>query len=376
MFDPIRDGDLNVIVKALQDRSVQRHDLVAPSSALRMSATGHLVVTEQAHEMSLEGVTTTDTLVAHDLTNVAHGHLIEKLGVPTAYWRRMRETAPDLLATNANYWLAKDNRAHYVRTLRGGEGSTPLCRAILSDRYRPMDDLDILLAALDGINAAGVTATVTGADLTERRMIVRVTAPEVTAAAPDLLDRYRDPRSGRTGRDHPIIHAGLVITNSEVGEGAFRIVPRIVVQVCTNGMTQTMDAQKAVHLGGVLEEGVVQWSDDTHQRNLELVKARTRDAVASFLSPAYLNTAINRLRTLAGHQLTEPATALQVVARGMGYSAAQADAILNAFVAGGDTSALGVAQAVTYVSQDVDDGDTALELEAGALRAPQLAVAA
>ena len=56
-----------------------------------------------------------------------------------------------------------------------------------------------------------------------------------------------------------MVFAGFVITNSETGCGAFSLTPRLVVQVCRNGMTITRDAMRVVHLGERLDQGVVTW---------------------------------------------------------------------------------------------------------------------
>ena len=105
-----------------------------------------------------------------------------------------------------------------------------------------------------------------GADLTDKRMYVRVKAPEVAAYAPELLKGYRSPLSGNSGEANPTVFAGFVFSNSETGYGAFSVTPRLVVQVCSNGMTMTKDVQRAVHLGGKLEAGIVRWSEDTQRR--------------------------------------------------------------------------------------------------------------
>jgi hypothetical protein len=48
------------------------------------------------------------------------------------------------------------------------------------------------------------------------------------------------------------VFAGFVISNSETGCGAFTLTPRLIVQVCRNGMTIIKDAIRAVHLGSGL----------------------------------------------------------------------------------------------------------------------------
>ncbi|MFW6192519.1 MAG: hypothetical protein ACOC83_03445, partial [Gemmatimonadota bacterium] len=118
--------------------------------------------------------------------------------------------------------------------------------------------------------------------------------------APDPLDGYRSPFSGETGADNPTVFAGFVIGNSETGGGAFTVTPRIVVQVCTNGMTVKRDALRSIHIGGRMDEGVIRWSDDTNRKTLDLVTAQTRDAVQTFLDVDYVRAKIAELREAAG----------------------------------------------------------------------------
>jgi cell wall-associated NlpC family hydrolase len=84
-----------------------------------------------------------------------------------------------------------------------------------------------------------------------------------------------------------VVFAGFAVANSETGCGACTITPRLVAQVCANGMTITRDAMRAVHLGERVEEGI-RWSGDTLDRQLTLVTAKARDAVTAFLSPGYV----------------------------------------------------------------------------------------
>jgi hypothetical protein len=92
------------------------------------------------------------------------------------------------------------------------------------------------MAALDGIRQTGVPVTVDGCDVTDRRMHLRLYSPAVQAMAPHLLANYRSPFDGRAGADLPVVWGGFLITNSETGCGAFTITPRLMVQVCRNGL--------------------------------------------------------------------------------------------------------------------------------------------
>ena len=57
------------------------------------------------------------------------------------------------------------------------------------------------MAALDGIRGSGVPVVIDGADLSERRMSIRVYSPAVHAMAPQLLAGYRSPFDGRPGAE-------------------------------------------------------------------------------------------------------------------------------------------------------------------------------
>jgi hypothetical protein len=232
--------------------------------------------------------------------------IADKRGIPAAYLKKMRGSRSGLFDANVNGWLAGDERSFFVRCLRGSDGEAGVARAWLSDGYKPIDHLDTLMAVFDGIRAAGQPVVIDSCDLTERRMYVRVRCEAVRVLAPALLSGYRSPFNGERGADNPVVFAGFAVANSETGCGACTITPRLVAQVCSNGMTVTRDAVRAVHLGERMDEGV-RWSGDTVDRQLALVTGKARDAVAAFLSPGYAERVVRELRRRPGiPSLTRP----------------------------------------------------------------------
>ncbi|MFI7631676.1 hypothetical protein [Microbispora rosea] len=194
------------------------------------------------------------------------------------------------------------------------------------------------MAALDGVRLAGVDIDIDGCDLTERRIYVRVVCEQVAALAPELLKNYRSPFTGAAGADNSLVFAGFVISNSETGCGAFTITPRLLVQVCRNGMTITADAHRHVHLGGRLDDGgAVRWSSDTQDKNLQLITAQTRDAITTFLDTDYLTTKIRELTAAAGAEITDPDTTIQAVTSKLRFTDDQQREILRHFIRGGET---------------------------------------
>lgn len=381
-----RNATLQDLAAMLQSQGAHKLDVVAPAASLR-SEGGLLHVAGTRVAMDENGVTTTDGVFRP--TDVFDEGVSDKLGIPRSYLRKMRDTRPDLYDANVNGWLhglaadatngdegvAGDKRSFFVRTFQSDEDEVGVARALMSDRYSVIDNFDVLTATLSGIKAAGVPVQIDKSDLTDRRMYVHVRCEEIAALAPDLLRGYRSPFGGGDGTANPTVFAGLVVSNSEVGAGAFSITPRLIVEVCSNGMTVNKDAMRAVHTGSKLEAGVVKWSAETQQKSLELITSRTADAVRTFLDVDYMRKVIAEITADASVEIpaSEAATVVETVAKKLLFTQEQQDGILGHFIQGGQLTAGGVMHAVTSYAQTVDDADTAHELERSGMRVLALA---
>ncbi|MEU7889787.1 DUF932 domain-containing protein [Microbispora bryophytorum] len=369
-----RNAGLAELHALLRDQHARKVDVPVTAAQIRAVGT-HLQLIDTPPVLSEAGVS--DSAGLYLPTEICDQGLADKLGIPLPYLRRLRAHQPALYEANINTWLQDDDRRFLLRGLRCAGEAPGVARAFLSDRYKIIDNLDVLMAALDGVRLAGVDIDIDGCDLTERRMYVRVVCEQVTALAPELLKNYRSPFTGAAGADNPLVFAGFVISNSETGCGAFTITPRLLVQVCRNGMTITADAHRHVHLGGRLDDGgsAVRWSSDTQDKNLQLITAQTRDAITTFLDTDYLTTKIRELTAAAGAEIADPDKTIQAVTSKLRFTDDQQREILRHFIRGGDITAGGVMHAVTSVAQTLDDADTAHEMEAQALRALHLAAA-
>lgn len=378
MMTTARNASLQDIAAILQHQHGRKVDVVAPASAFQF-VEGALHVQGIEPVLSEDGVTLSDGVYIP--TVVFDEGLSAKLGIPLPYVRKMRAERPDLYDANANGWLhgllrdgvPGDPRSFMLRLFKGEDGGYGVARAMLSDRFKVVDNLDVLMAMLDGVRRRGLHVEIEGADLSERRMSIRLVAPEITAMAPTLLERYRSPFTGQSGRDLPVIEAGLVASNSETGGGAFSIVPRFRVRVCNNGMTVTKDAIRNVHLGGRLDEGVVRWTDETQKRNLDLIASKTADAVETFLDVEYMTRVIRGLEAQAGIPVTNAVETVKTVSKKLAFTEEQSAGILDHFIKGADATAGGVMQAVTSFAQTVQDPDVAMAMEEQGIRAMELA---
>ena len=274
-----RREELGPLVRILQTQERQTIDLVSSVSNLA-AVHGALAVTGLEPVLSEDGVL--DANGRYAFTANAEGQIGSTFGIPVKYTRLLRSTNTELFDENINSWAQHPEYADkkvLVRLLWGLDPQNPdavgVARAVLSDKFGvgTYDNLPIVLAVLDGIREGGLRADqvqITG-DLTEDRLHLTVDAPEIQGYGWKLLEGYRSPYGNGSGTGHggsdaenlPIISAGLLIQNSETGLGAAKIIPRLKVRACSNGLQVTQDALRQVHVGARLAEGEVQWSDAT-----------------------------------------------------------------------------------------------------------------
>jgi hypothetical protein len=148
--------------------------------------------------------------------------MADKLGIPVAYLRRLRDEHLALYDANVNGWLEHQLCWRLlIRVLRGEDGDG-IARAVLSERYRFVDNLDVLLAVLDGIRTAGADVEVRRCDLTERRMYLQIASHSVAAQASVLLRDYVSPFTGARGRTTRWCSPGSCCRTRRPGTGRSR----------------------------------------------------------------------------------------------------------------------------------------------------------
>lgn len=379
----LRNADVPSLMGILQDNQSRKLDLVVPTNSIRL-VEGKLVIDGQEVILDESGVT--DPNGDYWLADIVYQNIADLFGIPVRYVRRMWAEKVGLLDLNVNAWAADAEGTSLLRILQGTDvnhpGTNGLVRAILSSRYGFRDHLDTVLSFLQGLRAAGLDASnITGVDLSPERLFISVDVPQIAVDAKELVKGYRSPYlPGVSGEDMPLMNAGLVFTNSEVGRGAFQILPKATLQVCKNGLTRAVDGFRKVHLGGRLQEGSVNWSVETQDAANAFVQSQVKDAVASFLSEGYLENLRDDLLRDAGVEITDVVKTIEVVSKKLQYSAEEQDAILADFIKGGQVTSGGVLNAVTSVAQRIEDPDRAFDFNNTAIdamkHAARVAVAA
>lgn len=383
-------ADIPDMIGLLKQQFTQRVDVVAATSSLlfnggnlELAAVDKVEVPVQMSENGVTGGFSFDPSGLYKPNRIVDSHLAQLFDIPLRYLRRLREQDVELFDLNVNRWAAKAERGHkrMLRTVYGqvpGQpGLTGIVRAILSDRFLIMDNLDAAMSVLAGLSEAGFGPdNIRALNLTESRMYIDVEVPEVAVHGRSLIEGYTSPFTGQTGAELPLIHAGVRITNSEIGMGKLSATPYAVFEVCANGAQMNVDALQKVHLGGALGEGTIDWSSDTRVKADELVRAQVRDAISHFVTEDYLTTVVDRLERDAGVEITRPETVIETVSKELAYTADEQDNILNKFFASKKFDTGGVYQAVTAAAQDIKDFDRRYEVEGGAPQVMALAAKA
>ena len=204
---------LTELAMEVDRQSSQKRDLVADTSLMK--------VTDDANRLTLEDAG------EFRLNDLAHRQIGTRLKVPAAYYDRLRRDHPDLLADNINYLFQAEPEKRLVRTLDGN------ARAFLSNRYHRIDNDVVLGMAIRTLQETDLALQVASAEVTERRLYLKVTFPQIEAQV-------------KVG---DVVRSGILISNSEVGLGSYQVAPFLERLICVNGMVVNEMGNRRAHVG-------------------------------------------------------------------------------------------------------------------------------
>lgn len=274
---------------------------------------------------------------------VAHDQLGSWLGIPRPYYQRMLAEDPRLLTENVNTWLPRQEGRRLVRTLDGR------ARAILSNAYRPLDNLPVMHAVLEG--AKSHQLIVQSCEITERRLYLQLVSPALEAEV-------------KVGQP---VQAGLLVTNSEVGLGMVKLELLLYILRCTNGMI-VGEGLKRRHVGRRLagDDGVpIDYQLDTLMADQKAFQLQIRDNIAGLLTDERFNAVVDRMKGAVAREIPAAAVkpAVENVTRRFNLTTTEGDSALANIIAGGDLNAWGLSNAVTRIANRTEDYERGIELE-------------
>jgi len=340
------------LAKELQRQVESKHDYLVPTEKVRM--------TDKATLASVNG----DKFPEVALTPWAHQQMAQDLEIPKPYYDRMLEQRPTLLAENVNAWLHAEDRTRLLRTLDSGG------RAWLSDRYRPLDNVDLAEAAFPVLRDLGTE--IKSAELTDTRLYIKAVKPTMQA---DIVLRHAAAVRAAGGHEYDAgrgvrhaVAAGVSLRNSEVGHGAVALEFFLEILVCSN-LAMMTKALRKYHIGrraGELEgDGIEEFlSNETRRLDDRAFWSKFSDV----LTGAFNQQTFDRLIAKAQDAADTPITAtipdiVEITARKFTLTETEKSSVLTHLSAGGDLSQWGLSNAITRASQDADQYERATELE-------------
>ena len=333
----MKQGIKNVqeLYKELEEQRENRKDIIADTRSLMVSST---------ENKSLLYVSAGNERPYYEISDVAHRQIADRLGIPFKYYMRMRTEYPELLDQNINGWLDANPEKRMLRTMNGK------LRAFLSDRYRRLDNLELVDHVLPVI-AQMKGCSIESCDITETHLYMKII--------------NKTMKTEITPGD--VVQAGFVISNSEIGLGALKVEPLIYRLVCKNGMICKDLAHKKYHAGRQVEDtdnAYELYSDETLAADDKAYFLKVQDIVSAAVDEARFNLTVDRMRVSMNVQTGEdPVRTVEVLGDKYVLNKMERASILRHFIMGNDFSAFGLVNAVTRSSQDVADYNRATELE-------------
>ena len=332
---------LQEVLIELKRQNEAKKDYIAPSQALRLYPDGE---TFEISRMDDGERTDPETFGTTDLF---HRQVGSALGIPAKYYEQMRKLKPELLADNVNAWFEDREQNYMIRSMDYGDGR--VARALLSDRYRRIDNLEIANAVLPvfaGVEGMKIEST----EITTEKLFIKV------------VDTRREAKCV-----NDVVQFGVVISNSEVGLGAVTVQPLVYTLKCMNGLIVNSMSNRKTHVGRAIranEDSYTIYSDETIEADDRAFLLMLRDTVSASFDEAHQRSIISALEKAADMPITgRVQDVVELTGKTYDLSTVEQDGILNYLIQGGDLSLYGLSNAVTRASQDIESYDRATQME-------------
>lgn len=337
------------IAAELERQIDTRKDYLAPQGKLE-------AVVADANDVRLGGFNG-DALA---ITPFAHGQFADHLGIPKRYYDRMLTEQPALLADNINTWFRADaSNQRMVRTLDGK------VRALLSPKYRPLDNYHLAEAVLPTLQTRGVQ--VLSAELTETRLYIKGILPALSDKEFVEALATGEHLYGQGLMAESRLVAAIVISNSEVGAGTLRVEPSVFTTRCTNLAVLAEAAMKKYHVGRAFnaDDAWEIFRDETRLQDDKAFWMKVRDVTVAAFNEKTFAAAIAQIRNAQAKAIGSddlPAV-VDATIKQLALPERASNGILKHLAAGGDLSAWGLSSAITATANTWDDYEEATLLE-------------
>lgn len=345
---------LQELAAELERQKDSRKDYVAPQGAI----TAEVVTEDDKSDIVLSGLNGTD----YRITSHAHQQFADHLGIPKRYYDRMQTEQPALLVANMNAWMAaQPAEKRMVRTLDGR------VRAVMSEKYRPLDNFELAESILPKMIELGVQ--VLSCELTETRMYIKGILPGLSDDLPAgamwgsghvAVAEYQGNRAGK-------LVAAITISNSEVGAGSLRVEPSVFTTWCTNLAVIAQATMKKYHVGrsNDVADDLSIYRNETRLADDRAFWMKVQDVAAAAFDRKVFEAAVLQIRDAAGVRIESedlPAV-VDMAVKQLALPERTSSGILANLARGGDLSKWGLSSAITAAANTAEDYEVATDLE-------------
>jgi len=393
-------GDPRELIAHLRDLDSKKKDFLATDSktTLNVGSVPSVNAKGKAVETTFPQVRleTKDEVFEVPFMEKALAQLSDRFKVGRPYTKRMADEAPELFATNFNWWLERSKRKTLWRTFAGK------VRAVLSQKFKIFDNSDVAMHALkaalehsqkyntdrgmfnpDGspLNTVELFGWQADADglhmwLVDTTVVAHLPTmdldPNVAKYVNGALrgtymgEQYEENGTvermaiaqGRdTTKGGTLVFPIVEISNHEGGSGKLKVIPGCGISVCSNVAKVGVDFAR-IHVGEDIGKNAEEiLSHETRRHLNQGIYMVVEDAVRSAFDPKVFAENVAKLKKTMEVELTDSVDAIDIVVKSEGLSDEDRDNILAAFapkVAPDKTTLYDVAMAVTEAAQSYE----------------------
>lgn len=346
--------DLEAILRELQHRRETKLDYLVSTKDVEVQPLSSGVSLIVPTEMDKGLVTNAIALPAN---SIAHAQMAEEAGIPKPYYDRMLAEEPQLLADNINKWFQKYPSDRMIRTLDGE------ARAVLSNKYRPLEYEDLAEAAIPVLLDLKEVEIVS-MEITERRFYIKAVDKSVVRALADKGAYFGDGKHTFIER---AASPAITISDSEVGFGALSVQVGLYDSFCSNLAFFRERSMRKYHAGAkheLVADMATLLTDETRRKTDEATWAQVADVVKGAFNKLKFDSLCDKVEgTIADKIDGDIAKVISLSSKRFGLNETEGKSVLQHLIDGGSRTRFGLYNAITRTAQDVEDYDRATELE-------------
>ena len=323
------------IIRELEKTNSAQLDMIVPASEIRLKD-GLLAIKGESSEIR-PGLT-------------FHRQLAAAMGIPGRYYGRMMQETPDLLERNVNTWLEMDDNSYMLRlfALNGWMYG----RAFLSDRYKRIDNLEVARYVLEQ------TEGLRDDDASEFWITEENSRIYMNIVSKDMEAQVVPG---------DFVRAGIMVSNSEVGNGAVTMAKLLFRLVCSNGMTipEVDMIRRRRHIGGRVEAGPDRIAAKPGVAGLLEERIGPMDALTD---GGWIEAVTEHLFNHIWEPAEDAEAAVEQVGIAIGLTEAERKLVFRQFEHDGDLTNYGLSNAITKIAQMLESYDRSAYMQEAAWR--------